>query len=144
MGASNKIGSWSDFYYKYTFPKYSYYAISTFTISVVHVFGSVNVNSCTKISLQYQQFPHWSQQTPPTPPSTTIKKTAIHHSDVIMGAIAVYWVCSGADQRKHQSSASLAFVRGIHRLPVNSPHNGPVMRKCFHLMTSSWTITRTQ
>ena len=31
--------------------------------------------------------------------------------------------------RKHQSSASLAFVRGIHRWPVNSPHKGPVTRK---------------
>ena len=28
---------------------------------------------------------------------------------------------SDADQRKHQSSALLAFVRGIHRWPVNSP-----------------------
>ena len=37
----------------------------------------------------------------------------------------------GADQRKHQSSASLAFVRGIHRRPVNSPHKGPVTRKMF-------------
>ena len=46
----------------------------------------------------------------------------------------VYW---GAGQRKHQSSASLAFVQGIHRWPVNSPHKGPVTRKCFHLMTSS-------
>ena len=35
-------------------------------------------------------------------------------------------VCSGADQRKHQSSAPLAFVRGIHRSPVDSPHKGPV------------------
>ena len=40
-------------------------------------------------------------------------------------------VCSNADQRKHQSSASLAFVRGIHRGPVNSPHKGPVTRKMF-------------
>ena len=32
---------------------------------------------------------------------------------------------SDADQRKHQSSASLAFVRGIHRWPVNSPHKWP-------------------
>ena len=40
-------------------------------------------------------------------------------------------VYSGADQRKHQSSASLAFVRGIHRRPVNSPHKGPVTRKMF-------------
>ena len=38
-------------------------------------------------------------------------------------------VCSSADQRKHQSSASLAFVRGIHRWPVNSPHKWPVKRK---------------
>ena len=29
--------------------------------------------------------------------------------------------CLGADQRKHQSSASLAFVRWIHRSPVNFP-----------------------
>ena len=35
------------------------------------------------------------------------------------------------DQRKHQSSASLAFVRGIHRGPVNSPHKWPVTRKMF-------------
>ena len=46
-------------------------------------------------------------------------------------------VYSGADQSKHQSSASLAFVRGIRRGPVNSPHKWPVTRKCFHLMTSS-------
>ena len=38
----------------------------------------------------------------------------------------VYW---GADQRKHLSSASLAFVRAIHRWPVNSPHKRPVTRK---------------
>ena len=68
-----------------------------------------------------------------------------HYNDVIMGAIAsqitsltnVYsTVYSGADQRKHQSSAALAFVRGIHRGPVNSPHKWPVTRKMFPLMTS--------
>ena len=57
-----------------------------------------------------------------------------------MGAIAyqitsptvVYpTVYSETDQRKHQSSASLAFVRGIHRGPVNSPHKWPVTRKTF-------------
>ena len=61
-----------------------------------------------------------------------------YYSDVIMGAIAsqitsvsiVYSTfCPGADQRKHQSSVSLALVRGIHRWPVNSPHKGPVTRK---------------
>ena len=40
-------------------------------------------------------------------------------------------VCSGANQREHQSSASLVFVRGIHRWPVDSPHKGPVTRKMF-------------
>ena len=38
-------------------------------------------------------------------------------------------VYSDADKRKHQSSASLAFVQGIHRGPVNSPHKWPVTRK---------------
>ena len=68
------------------------------------------------------------------------EKNAGHYNDVIMGTMAsqitsltvVYSaVYSGADQRKHQSSASLAFVRGIHRWPVNSPHKGPVTRKMF-------------
>ena len=40
-------------------------------------------------------------------------------------------VYSDADQSKHQSSASLAFVRAIHRGPVNSPHKWPVTRKMF-------------
>ena len=51
-------------------------------------------------------------------------------------------VYSGADQRKHQSSASLAFVWGIHRSPVNFPHKGPVTRKLFPLMTSSCYIPK--
>ena len=64
----------------------------------------------------------------------------LHYSDVIMGAMAsqitsltiVYpTVYSGADQRKHHSSASLAFVRVIHRSPVYSPHKEPVTRKMF-------------
>ena len=38
---------------------------------------------------------------------------------------------SGADQRKHQSSASLAFVWGIHRWPVNSSHKWLVTWKMF-------------
>ena len=43
-------------------------------------------------------------------------------------ASVVYW---GANQRKHQSPASLAFVRAIHRWPVNSPHKWPVTRNIF-------------
>ena len=61
-----------------------------------------------------------------------------HYCDVIMSTIAsqitsltfVYaTVYSDVDQRKHQSSASLAFVRGIHREPVNTPRKGPVTQK---------------
>ena len=48
-------------------------------------------------------------------------------------AVVYSTVYSGADQRKHHSSASLAFVRGIHRWPVNSPQKGPIMRKMFQL-----------
>ena len=61
--------------------------------------------------------------------------------DVIMSAIAsqitsltifVYsTVYSGADQKHHQCSAPLAFVGGIHRWPMNSPHRGPVTREMF-------------
>ena len=60
--------------------------------------------------------------------------------DVIMNAIASEitsrrfvnsTVYSGADRGKHESSASLAFVRGIHRGPVDSTHKWPVTRKMF-------------
>ena len=40
-------------------------------------------------------------------------------------------VYSGADQRKHQRFSSLAFMRGIHRGPVNYPHKWPVTQKMF-------------
>ena len=52
-------------------------------------------------------------------------------SQITSLAIVYTIVYSDADQRKHQSSASLAFVRGIHRGPVNSPHKWPVTRKMF-------------
>ena len=74
-----------------------------------------------------------------------------HYNDVIMGAMAsqitnlaiVYSIVySGADQRIHQSSASLAFVWGIHRGPVNSPHKWPVTRKMLPLDDVSWNWLR--
>ena len=73
-------------------------------------------------------------------PANGMCSNFIHYDDVIMGAIAsqitslaiVYsTVYSDADQRKHQNSASLAFVRGIHRGPENSPHKWAVTRKMF-------------
>ena len=72
-----------------------------------------------------------------------------HYSDVMVTTMASQFnsitvvystVYSDADQWKHQNAASLAFMRGIHRWPVNSPHKGPVTRKMFRLMTSSWTL----
>ena len=59
--------------------------------------------------------------------SPRFKGKLYHYNDVIMSSMAsqitgdsiVYSaVCSGADQRKHQSSASLAYGRGVHRWPV--------------------------
>ena len=47
-------------------------------------------------------------------------------------------VYSDADQIKHQSSASLAFVWGIHRDRWIPRTKGQLRGKCFHLMTSSW------
>ena len=72
----------------------------------------------------------------------------LHYDDVRMGAIAsqitslaiVYSAFySGVDQRKHQSSASLPFVWGIHRDRWIPRTKGQLRGKCFHLMTSSWS-----
>ena len=63
-----------------------------------------------------------------------------HYNGVIISAmasqitgfsIAYSTVCPGTDERKHQSSASLAFVRGNHRWPLDSPHKAPVTRETF-------------
>ena len=76
-----------------------------------------------------------------------------HYGNVIMSAMAsqiasltvVYsTVCSGADQRRPQSSVSQAFVRGIHRWLANSPHKRQVTRKMLSsddvIMTTYWLI----
>ena len=74
-----------------------------------------------------------------------------HYNDVIMSTMAykitgvsiVYSnICSDQDLRKHQSFASLAFVRGIHRWPANSQHKAPVTRKMFPFDDIIIKITR--
>ena len=74
-------------------------------------------------------------------------KNPTHYNDVIMSVISsqitsltvVYSIVySDADQSKHQSSASLAFVWGIHRDRWIPRTKGQLRGKCFHLMTSSW------
>ena len=75
-----------------------------------------------------------------------LRCTCVHYNDVIMTTMAsqitsltvVYsTIYSDADQRKHQSSASLAFVWGIHRDRWIPRTKGQLRGKCFHLMTSS-------
>ena len=75
--------------------------------------------------------------------------TLSHYFDVIMTTMAsqitsltvIYWIVySDADQRKHQSSAWLAFVRGIHRDRWIPRTKDQLRGKCFHLMTSSCII----
>ena len=79
-------------------------------ILLVRVTQGVNCSSGSILSSRNENIVHASCQ------------LENHHSDVIMA-------------KKHQSSATLAFVWGIHRWPVNSPHKCSVTRKCFHLMT---------
>ena len=76
-----------------------------------------------------------------------VRSLLLHYSDVKMGKVAseitsptiVYWtVYSDADQRKHQSSESLAFVWGNHRDRWMPRTKGQLRGKCFYLMTSSW------
>ena len=67
----------------------------------------------------------------------------LHYSDVIMDpmasqitslAIVYSTIHSDADQRKYQSSTSLASEGGgggVHRWPAYSPHKWPVTRKIF-------------
>ena len=78
------------------------------------------------------ELPSWSINV------VTCNLVSCHYNDVIMVAMASQissltigysTVYSGADQRKHQSSASLAFVRGIHRWPVTSLHKWAIIRK---------------
>ena len=95
----------------------------------------------------HQAFDPWPHDRPLTHMHSAQILTCIHHSDVIMGAMASQFtsltivystVYSDAEQRKQQSSASLPFVWGIHRWQPNSPRKWPVTRKCFHSMTSPW------
>ena len=83
-------------------------------------------------------------------PSTAMVLT-MHYTDIIISAMAsqitgVLIVCSsvssGGDQRIHQRSASLAFLRGIHRWLVDSLHKGPVTWKMFpfHDVIMEWQI----
>ena len=68
-------------------------------------------------------------------------------SQITSFTIVYSTVYSAADQRKHQSSVSLAFVWEIHRRPVNSPHKWPVTRKMFPfddviMINDGWVVLK--
>ena len=62
-------------------------------------------------------------------------------SRITSGSIVYLTVGPGPDQRKYQSSASLAFAWGIHRWSVNSSHKRPVTRK-IHYTSVTWALWR--
>ena len=109
-----------------------------------------NGGHCVNASLESVPYKHGTTTWCPHFPSLCLQM-ALHftvpYNDVIMTTIAsqitslafVYsTVYSDADQRKHQSSASLAFVWGIPRDRWIPRTKGQLRGKCFHLMTSSW------
>ena len=87
---------------------------------------------CTKLCVQEQMMSVTSQY--------QCFMFALHHRSTHIILLSLQWrhiehasqiTLSSTDQWKHQCSASLAFVRGIHQWPLDSPHKGPVMRKMF-------------
>ena len=123
-----------------------------FVVSVSNRHGSYRLLSITadvssKLVLNQTFIPQYND--PNSAEYQTLAKTLcnevrqrgqLDYCDVIIGAMASQitsltvvssTVYSGADQRKHQSSASLAFVRGLPRWPVNSPHKWPETQKMF-------------
>ena len=121
------------------------------TVMTILVRCSVSCAACCSTTLSAECFPSYMRQTSvswtnafssffaifaPLVGGPLVSKS--HYSDGMMSEMASQLtgvlvvcstVCSGADQRKHHSSASLAFERGIQRWPVNSPHKGAVTRK---------------
>ena len=120
---------------------------SAFTVSKKWHYHCIQIHICGKLGRMVVQYQEADQYMKNGCASLSFMYSTLlfiiyheHYSDVIMGAIS-YQITSltivystvhpDADQRKHQSSVSLAFVRGIHRGPENSLHKGPVMWKMF-------------
>ena len=115
-------------------------AISNDTTVAIFNFVKGYICDGVVIFVKYDIEDVWKHSTPMTMLIVWKCVCIIHYNDVLMGKMAsqitsltiVYsTVYLSADLRKHQSSASLAFVREIHRWPVNFPHKWPVTRKMF-------------
>ena len=109
---------------------------------------STNSNSKIIVRLTW----NWKQKREENIMEVIRQTKIIHYSDVIMLAMAsqfslaiVYSTSySGADQRKHRSSASLAFVRGIHlwipRTKASNAENVSIWWRHHILIGSKWSL----
>ena len=109
---------------------------------------SIGINVVFFLQNSPMFFGYWQFIFHDRPSQALVCSECDHYIDVIMTTMAsqitsltvVYsTVYSDADQRKHQSFASLAFVWGIHRDRWIPHTKGQWRGKCFHLMTSSCT-----
>ena len=137
---------WPNFHIA-THKKLWYYAKSIFYLSII--LWSVTIN----FRLSIIETIYWIAWF-----NILVITVHFHYNDIIMSAMAsqitsfriIYsTLYSGADQRKHQSSASLAFGRGSHHDRWIPPTRSQQCGKCFHLMTSScmlcsWTMITCQ
>ena len=117
--------------------------LSQFALTIRHRNRNVAACSVTKLSIKFVWWlqPHCVHCLNSRYSSETITPREndtnnFHYSNIIMvlmvsQIIGLSIVYSGAERMKHQNCASLAFVDGIHRRPVNSPHKEPVTPKIF-------------
>ena len=100
-----------------------------------HYYSRFNISCSADVSCQWRPNSRTWRLAPLVTPTGCAMKMLLMMSEMASQITSVLnvgsSVCSGADQRKHQSSVSLAFVRGIHRWLVASPHKGPATRKTF-------------
>ena len=136
------------------YPALGFYMHAIVFTGIMHTLWQQSTIDSTQTSVRLQRFrvswkiwqcrltvpPHFFERLVEMSNISHETKFAFHYNDVIMNAmasqitslkIAYSTVYAGADQRKQQSSASMAFVRGIHRWPVNYPYKGSVTRNRF-------------
>ena len=119
--------------------KWQHFRFSEWLMRMVGALFSLVVVKCRRILTIHSRFLPWHTNPWSHGPITGFF-SQWYYCDVMMSTMAsqitgltiVYsTVYSGPDERKHQSSALLTFVREIHRWPVNSPHKGPVTPTMF-------------
>ena len=117
-------------------------------IFLQHVAGVISpmINHGVKYMACNDMFLWWSQvhngvlNSPPYNDNDAIMTTMASQITSLMDVYST--VYSDADQRKHQCSASLAFVWGIHWDRWIPRTKGQLRGNCFHLMTSSCYVTK--